>query len=255
MGWDGMGWDGMGWDGMGWDGIGWDGMGWDGMGWDGMGYEIRRIETLCPQYIGLSKKWAVKVYASAVTAALVRRRLGVSAEQLVVLPMDTPVEVAGGTRVTCIDANHCPGAVLLLFHLPDGRCVLHTGDFRYDSLTMRRHPALAAIPDGGLHALYLDTTYLDPKHTFPTQAAVVRHVVDQCRLLTPCQRTLVLFGAYSIGKERVFLQVRATGGGAAQAMSSYAMLGHPLPSHAVLNFGELAACDRSVCFSAVGGLT
>ena len=121
--------------------------------------------------------------------------------------MDTPVVVEGGARVTCIDANHCPGAVLLLFQLPDGRCVLHTGDFRYDPQAMGGHPALAALPPGGLHALYLDTTYLDPKYRFPTQAAAVRHVTDTCRLLLPCARTLVLFGSYSIGKERVFMQV------------------------------------------------
>lgn len=31
--------------------------------------------------------------------------------------------------------------------------------------------------------------------------------MDQCRLLLASRRTLVLFGAYSIGKERVYLQV------------------------------------------------
>ena len=158
-------------------------------------------------YIGITKRWPATIYASAVTAALVTLRLGVPATQLHVLPMDTPTVVDGGARVTLIDANHCPGAVLLLFQLSDGRTVLHTGDFRYDSLSMRRHPAIAALPPNGLHALYLDTTYLDPKYRFPTQQAVVRHVVDTCRLLAPCARTLVLFGAYSIGKERVFLQV------------------------------------------------
>ena len=60
---------------------------------------------------------------------------------------------------------------------------------------------------GGLDSLYLDTTYLDPSHRFPTQSAAVQHVVDTCRLLLPAQRTLVLFGSYSIGKERVFMQV------------------------------------------------
>jgi len=74
---------------------------------------------------------------------------------------------------------------------------------------MRTHPALAALPANSLHALYLDTTYLDPQYKFPTQAAVVRHVVETCRLLQPSRRTLVLFGSYSIGKERVFLQVIA----------------------------------------------
>ena len=229
-------------------------------------------------YIGLNKRWPTHVYASPITAALVARRLGVERSKLIEMPMDEPTTLPGGARVTLIDANHCPGAVLLLMQLPDGRCVLHTGDFRYDPASMLRHPAIAALPSGGLHALYLDTvwatrpsaqttrvaprhptprapathpprastthpsrahhshpdstrplastsrfppplstprplptnrlvqTYLDPKYAFPTQAAAVRHVVDTCRLLLPAERTLVLFGTYSIGKERVFMQ-------------------------------------------------
>ena len=163
-------------------------------------------------YIGLSKKWPSSVHASAVTAALVTRRLGLPSSQLVILPMDVAFEVAGGARVTCIDANHCPGAVIILFQLPDGRSILHTGDFRYDANAMTRHPALSPYVRVDqrleqLDALYLDTTYLDPKYTFPTQEAVVRSVVETCRLLQQSPRTLVLFGSYSIGKERVFLQV------------------------------------------------
>ena len=53
--------------------------------------------------------------------------------------------------------------------------------------------ALAAPPSG--------------RYVFPAQHAVIRHVVEACRLLLPCKRTLVLFGTYSIGKERVFLEV------------------------------------------------
>jgi DNA cross-link repair 1A protein len=70
-------------------------------------------------YIGLTKRWPAPVYASAVTAALVSRRLGLPPTQLVVLPLNAPTEVPGGARVTPIDANHCPGAVLLLFQVRD----------------------------------------------------------------------------------------------------------------------------------------
>ena len=79
---------------------------------------------------------------------------------LIVLPMDNPTEV-DGALVTPIDANHCPGAVLLLFQLRGGRTVLHTGDFRYDPATMSRHPSLLGLRASGhaLDLLYLDTTY------------------------------------------------------------------------------------------------
>ena len=57
-------------------------------------------------YIGITKRWCAPIYASAITAALVTRRLGVPADRMLVLPMDTPTEV-DGTRVTLIDASAC----------------------------------------------------------------------------------------------------------------------------------------------------
>jgi hypothetical protein len=35
-----------------------------------------------------------------------------------------------GVRCTFMDANHCPGAVMILFQIPGRRTVLHTGDCR-----------------------------------------------------------------------------------------------------------------------------
>ena len=53
------------------------------------------------------------------------------------LPMRREVTVEG-VRVTLVDANHCPGAVQILFQLPDGRRFLHCGDMRY-------HPSMQQV--------------------------------------------------------------------------------------------------------------
>ena len=55
-------------------------------------------------YVGLSKRWSAPIYASAITAALVTRRLGIPADRLIVLPMDTPTKLEGA-QVTPIDAS------------------------------------------------------------------------------------------------------------------------------------------------------
>lgn len=56
--------------------------------------------------------------------------------------------------------------------------------------------------------LFLDTTYCDPRYDFPAQAAVLGWVGEVVRALgASARRTLVVVGAYSIGKERVYLTV------------------------------------------------
>ncbi|KAI8919997.1 DRMBL-domain-containing protein [Powellomyces hirtus] len=116
------------------------------------------------------------VYCSVVTGNLVARQLGVSEDYIVRLPMETPVVVMG-VKVTLIDANHCPGAVLFLFELPNGKRYLHTGDFRAHPSHLT-HPYLRTL---AIHTIYLDTTYCAPAHRFPPQDSVIQAVADMCR--------------------------------------------------------------------------
>ena len=48
-----------------------------------------------------------------------------------VVELRQPIMVEG-VRVTFLDANHCPGAVMILFQVPGRRPVLHCGDCRCD---------------------------------------------------------------------------------------------------------------------------
>lgn len=79
---------------------------------------------------------------------------------------DAVVTWAAGVEVTLVDANHCPGAVIFLFRLQDGRRYVHTGDMRF-SPAMLANLHLQRFQ--GADALYLDTTYCNVRHTFPPQ--------------------------------------------------------------------------------------
>ena len=188
-------------------------------------------------YTGLHKNWDHgKIYASRVTAALVKQQLQVSSEWIVELPIDQAVEVDGVT-VTLIDANHCPGSVLFLFEYKVGdkkHVILHCGDFRA-SPRQTNHPALHRK---FVDSIYLDTTYLNPRYAFPSQSHVISAVAALCKSLAiedpelaakdPVVRSraqsgietyfakdegsamassrgrlLVVVGTYSIGKERI----------------------------------------------------
>jgi hypothetical protein len=83
--------------------------------------------------VGLRRDFAHTIYCSPVSARLLSHDWGLRAPQVKVLQLGQPLLLQGVT-VTAIDANHCPGAIMLLFEVPvaDGSItrVLHTGDFR-----------------------------------------------------------------------------------------------------------------------------
>lgn len=57
-------------------------------------------------------------------------------------------------------------------------------------------------------ALVLDTTYCDPQYTFPSQAEIIKHTLNALKTELFNPRMLIVFGTYTIGKERIFLEVR-----------------------------------------------
>lgn len=84
--------------------------------------------------VGLRRDFAATIYCSPVSARVLAHDWGLRAPQVQVLQLGQPLLLQGVT-VTAIDANHCPGAVMLLFEVPgtDGSItrVLHTGDCRW----------------------------------------------------------------------------------------------------------------------------
>nr|CBN81447.1 DNA cross-link repair 1A protein [Dicentrarchus labrax] len=152
-------------------------------------------------YGGLTKNSTLPIYCNRITGNLVKTKLKVAEQYIHILPMNTEVTVEGVT-VILLEANHCPGAAMLLFFLPDGQTVLHTGDFRADP-SMETYPELVSCR---VQTLYLDTTYCSPEYTFPRQQEVINFAASTAfELVTLNPRTLVVCGSYSVGKEKVFL--------------------------------------------------
>ncbi|WVZ85470.1 hypothetical protein U9M48_032393 [Paspalum notatum var. saurae] len=197
-------------------------------------------------YGGLTKKWCHgPIYCSVLTARLVKMCLSVNSDLMgfslalascvqingcsYICPLKLDTEYAiEGVKVTLLEANHCPGAALIHFQLSDGNTYLHTGDFRA-SKSMQLHPLLQR---GRINLLYLDTMYCNPKYKwvynlkvlricssmssllniincrFPSQEDVIDFVVRTAQIYLKKQpKTLIIVGAYSIGKENVYLAI------------------------------------------------
>ncbi|KAL4650622.1 hypothetical protein ACB092_01G100800 [Castanea dentata] len=154
-------------------------------------------------YQGLTRSFCHgKIYCSSITASLVNMKIGIPWDRLQVLPLNQKINIAG-IDVTCLDANHCPGSIMILFEPPNGKAILHTGDFRF-SQDMASISVLQTCP---IHTLILDTTYCNPQYDFPKQEAVIQFVVDAIQAEAFNPKTLFLIGSYTIGKERLFLEV------------------------------------------------
>ncbi|KAJ3771112.1 DNA cross-link repair protein pso2/snm1 [Lentinula raphanica] len=218
-------------------------------------------------YTALSHTWnSGPIYCSEGTANLIRHMLRVHPSWVRPLPMDVPTEIpdTGGVRVTLIEANHCPGSCLFLF---EGKQTVNAGDstfksgyvgsertFRYlhcgDFRASPAHVNHPMVRGKKIDHVYLDTTYLDPKYTFPPQPLVIsacaelaRRIEDnelprssdsaqagtrgsmnmdawvtakkpnavkedwkgkqKERLKLKSDKTLMIVGTYSIGKERI----------------------------------------------------
>ena len=169
-------------------------------------------------YGGLSATWPADkpIFCTMVTARLAALRLRVPRAAFRVLPLGRRTVIAG-CGVTLLDANHCPGAAMVLFEPPaPAPPTLHTGDCRWDDARMRAalEPHLAALRDRAALRLVLDTTYGCPltRAVFPPAAEAAAFVAAAVAAEAFNPRTLFLFGSYTIGKEAVFFAAARAAG-------------------------------------------
>lgn len=156
-------------------------------------------------YIGLRKKFKHKIYLSPITAVLVQQFIGVSEELLQVVHVNVPFFI-DDVRITPMDANHCPGALLFLFQFPDGRNVLHTGDFRANERMIEQLTRWNIKLD----LVYLDTTYLSSKRRMPSQDESIEFLLQHVEKYLEDnigEKFLIIVGAYLIGKEKAWMSI------------------------------------------------
>ncbi|XP_058092526.1 uncharacterized protein LOC131238967 [Magnolia sinica] len=167
---------------------------------------------------GLSRRWKRgPLFCSSITAKLLPTRFpGFNLSLLRVLEIGTPHSVSlvspkSGLEITvqvvAIDANHCPGAVMYLFHGEFGS-MLYTGDFRWETTSDRTQIAKAmllnALGDDKLGMLYLDNTYCNPWFSFPPREVVAQQVVD---LIASHPDHDIVIGINTLGKEDLLLHI------------------------------------------------
>lgn len=156
-------------------------------------------------YIGLRKKFRHKIYLSQITALLVTQFIGVAEELLQIVHVNVPFFLEG-VKITPMDANHCPGALLFLFQFPDGRNVFHSGDFRANNEMVEQLKRW----DVHLDLVYLDTTYLASKRRMPAQEESIEFLIKSVQRYLEeniGEKFLIVVGAYLIGKEKAWMSI------------------------------------------------
>lgn len=180
-------------------------------------------------YQGLKASWTSTIFCSEITGNVIEHLLDIQDKYIRRLPLGLEVEVPFNVKVTLVCANHCPGAVMMLFDLPTGNKVIHCGDFRYDRDRMSTCPHLRRFKN--CCSMYLDTTYCNPRHQFPPQHESIDYIartvqeeiqkdIDKgvvggkrkSQTISNQYDVLYLISTYVIGKERILEEIhRRTG--------------------------------------------
>lgn len=122
------------------------------------------------------------------------------------LELNVPLTI-DNIEITAIDANHCPGAILLVFKFLDtGKCILHTGDFRAWH-GMESEPIFW---NNDIHTIYLDTTYISDKYAFCSQDESIekaKELIEKFHGKNPNKKVLYICGSYIVGKEKFWCKL------------------------------------------------
>ncbi|XP_014778254.1 5' exonuclease Apollo [Octopus bimaculoides] len=157
--------------------------------------------------VGLTSSWNQPIYCSKVTGDLICKKFSIAQELIHPLELDTPVLIPIDSTnseivtVVAIDANHCPGSVMLLFQGYFG-CMLYTGDFRYEPKVIT--DSYLSSLNYSVDTLYLDNTFCDPKCKFQTRTQATDWIME---LISYYPGHDIIFGMSSLGKPNLLIEI------------------------------------------------
>ncbi|KAL0450046.1 UNVERIFIED_CONTAM: DNA ligase 6 [Sesamum latifolium] len=147
-------------------------------------------------YTGLSPQWSKGIiYCSSITANLLHQILKIPQPFIFPLPLSQPV-IIDGAEVWLVDANHCP--------VQFSYCSRYCDEMKNES---------AVSEFIGADAVFLDTTYCNPKFVFPSQEESIDYIVGVIERIgvenegVVAKNVLFLVATYVIGKERILVEI------------------------------------------------
>ena len=163
---------------------------------------------------GLNSSWSYgPIYTSPLNVKLAAKiipDLGATHNLLVPLELNTSHLIPLGdsendpkVRVTLIDANHVPGAVMFVFNGFFGN-VVYTGDFRYTPPMCENQALKKLINWEDIDEVFLDNTYFFSKCTFGSRIEVIEKVIA---FIKQHDSHHFYIGANRLGKEHAFVKI------------------------------------------------
>lgn len=142
-------------------------------------------------FMGL-KQWNKYFYCSSFSKNVLEMSYNYNTDNVIQIDVNQPTYVQFATlsgdictiRVTCITAEHCPGAVMFLFE-KDSMTVLYTGDFRinpndFQSLEFLHYREGSTLIPRKFDTVYLDTTFLNLDFAkFPTKEESIFEICQE----------------------------------------------------------------------------
>lgn len=150
----------------------------------------------------LKKKWKnEKIYLSDISYRIAVEVDRIPEQNLTVISDGETclLEMKNRTvKVTALDANHCPGALMFIFEF-DGKKVVYTGDFRLNKGIVNN---MELLKDANV--MYLDNTYGNREGKFPSQEEAIEKILS---IMRENINKDIYIGVYNIGKNKVLEEI------------------------------------------------